>query len=261
MGTPRVNMQHGPSPRNGRIPPTHRNHDAVTAPVRSCRDCPVCSQCPVGRLQSATYPFALRIRSLERGDHLYRSGDALKSLHLVQRGSLMRRMTAPNGSAMVLEFCDPGQVLGGEAIGSGLYASDAIALEATEVCELSYPWFAQLAEQHPALQQFLVQLLSARLAQTEQRLLQLGRYDAEQRLASWLSDYDQRHHHGDSGDAQWMDLPMSRQDLGDHLGTTLETVSRLLSRFRREHVIELRGRRICVCEPERLQRGPVDTKS
>ena len=87
------------------------------------------------------------------------------------------------------------------------------------------------------------------LVRTQEHLLVVGRQNAAERVATFLLDMAER-----QGDPQCFDLPMSRADIGDYLGLTIETVSRVFSRLRAEGIIRLVSlRTLCIQKPSALK--------
>jgi CRP/FNR family transcriptional regulator len=197
----------------------------------------------------------VRPRSLRKGEYLFRMGDPLRSLSVVRGGCVMTRLTTATGATHVLDFHPSGQLVGVDAINDRRHPSDAIALDAVQVCELPYASLLGLAAEEPVLQHRLMQMFSRQIARNEAMLLQLGKFTIEERLAAWLLEFA-----GQSSGLSGIRmrpgtflLPMTRQDLGDHLGTTIESISRLLTRFRRDHLIEVHGRQLRIVAHELLR--------
>ena len=94
--------------------------------------------------------------------------------------------------------------------------------------------------------------MSREIVRDEEMLMMLGRMSAEERLASCLMSFSRRLARLGGPPAEFK-LSMSRQDLGDYLGLALETVSRLLSRFHDEGLIEVHGRQITLRDINRLR--------
>jgi CRP/FNR family transcriptional regulator len=94
--------------------------------------------------------------------------------------------------------------------------------------------------------------MSREIVRDEDMLMMLGRMSAEERLASCLMSFSRRFARLGTGSVEFR-LSMSRQDLGDYLGLALETVSRLLSRFQEENLINVHGRQIVLRDLDRLR--------
>jgi len=193
-----------------------------------------------------------KYRSLDKGEHLYRMGDALRAIYVIRQGSIKSSLLCQDGRTQVVAFLVPGEILGLDGICEGRHPSDATALETTDVCELPFGQLERLARAVPSLHRYLLRQLSREIDLGEKKLFLLGRLNAEARVATFLLDLSQRYGRANIP-AKQLKLPMTRQDLGDHLGIALETVSRVLSHFQDKGLLQVQGRRINLLDLNRLQ--------
>lgn len=216
-----------------------------------CHNCPVTNRCPLQPHVARISAAPLRRRQLKKGEYLFHAGSAMRAIYMVCTGSVMTRLITSQGGVMVPAFFVPGKVVGIEAVGEGRFSCDAVALESSMVCEAPYAWLSGLAETNPALQHDLLRLLSEEIENLEARLIRLGCYGAEERIASWLLDFEAMHRNY-TGHTDELPLPMTRQDIGDHVGVALETVSRVFTDLRRRQIIEVRDHGVRVLDRTRL---------
>jgi CRP/FNR family transcriptional regulator, anaerobic regulatory protein len=217
---------------------------------KSCRQCASYLLCRPGgdsgpNLKSRRY-------TLGKGSHLFRSGDAFRSIYIIHSGCIKISMLSGAGDAQVLRFALPGELVGMNAVGNLHYPSDAVALEPTELCELPFAQLEKLTQTFPALQHQLLRLLSDEIVMDEKLMATLGRQKAETRLANCLLNFHQRFQLQENTGLSFR-LPMSRQDIGDYLGLSLETISRLLSRLQADGLVRVRGRQVHLIDLQRLQ--------
>lgn len=203
------------------------------SPVKvSCRDCRLRKFCLVADLNAKELGLFERItqhrRLLEKGTQAFRQGDQFDTLYTVRTGSLKTYTLTPDGSEQITGFCLPGDLIGLNAIGSGVHGSSAEALETTTLCSIP---FANLSSLHmESIQQRLLILASEQIQNREQHITMLGKESAEQRLASLLVDLaDRLKNLGNS--TQQINLSMSRADIGNYLSLAIETVSRLFGKL------------------------------
>lgn len=170
-----------------------------------------------------------RQRVQHAGSHLFRVGDLFQSLYVVRSGSIKTYLTSEDGEEQILGFHQPGDIVGFDAIARGRHPCSAAALETSSVCALSFPKLTKLCQESPQLYSRLVVMMSRETLRLTDSLL-LGRRSAEQRVATFLLVQAERQsERGYSPTA--LTLSMSRTDIGKYLGLTVETVSRLLTRF------------------------------
>lgn len=221
----------------------------------SCSDCnlkglclPIAMDIPdIDRLDK----IIQRSRPLHAGDHLYRSGDSFRSIYAVRSGSIKTYMVDEEGIEQVTGFFLPGEVLGFDGIGTGNHGCSVVALETSSVCEIPFERLEELALQIPTLQHHMFQLMSKQIENDHQMMLTLSKKNAEGRIATLLLSLSRRYARRNLS-ANAMRLPMSRMDMGNFLGLTIETVSRTLSRLHKEDVISVDGREIVLKNHQRL---------
>jgi len=127
-------------------------------------------------------------RRIAARKHLYRAGDEARSFYAIRSGFIKTSVTTDDGREQVTGFHMMGEVIGLEAIGGGRHASDAIALENTEVCEIPFPALEQLSRDMPSLQHKLYQMVGHEFEhEREVRILRGVLADA-QRMARLAGD-------------------------------------------------------------------------
>ncbi|HHJ14911.1 MAG TPA: fumarate/nitrate reduction transcriptional regulator Fnr [Gammaproteobacteria bacterium] len=192
-----------------------------------------------------------RKRPLARGDHLFRTGDAFRSIFAVRSGTLKTYTTSPEGQEQVMGFHLPGELVGLDAIASDSHPLSAKALETTSVCEIPFEDLESLSTQLPDLQRQMLRLMSQEIRNDEQNLLRLGQRSAEERLAGFLISLSNRFRRRGFSATQF-NLTMSRGDIGNYLGLALETVSRLFTRFQNEGLIRVERKHVELLDRQRL---------
>ena len=191
-------------------------------------------------------------RRVARGAPLYHSGDKFEFLHAVRSGAFKSIGISRNGDEKVTGFHLSGELLGMEAISTGRYSYSAVALEDSEVCAIPFAALEKMSLKVPALQHRLFRTISGDISRDQGLMLLLGSMSAEQRLAAFLLGLSRRYERLGYA-ANRFTLRMRREEIGNYLGLTLETVSRLLSRFQRDGMIGVRQREVELREPQRLR--------
>ena len=188
-----------------------------------------------------------RIR-LRKGDTLYRAGDRFAALYSIRSGSCKTVLLAKDGQEQVAGYHMPGEVIGIDGIGDERHECEAIALEDTEVCVLPFDQLTGIARDDHVFQRNLHRMLSQEIARERRLMLLLGTMHADQRVATFLLDLSRRYQSRGYSASEFL-LRMTREEIGSYLGLKLETVSRLLSRFQRERLIQVIGRGIKLLDP------------
>jgi CRP/FNR family transcriptional regulator len=222
----------------------------------ACRDCTLSTLClPMGlRPEDVDRLDAIvkRNRPLQRGDHLFRSGENFRSLYVVKTGAVKTFTQTNDGDEQVVGFHLPGEVLGLDAIQDGLHGCSARALETTAICELPFERLEELSSNVPSLQHQMFRLLSKEIGQEAGMMTLLGRSTAEERVASFLLSLSERFKRRGFSATDFF-LSMSRQEIGSYLGLALETVSRLFTRLQDEQVLKVERKHVQILDIERLR--------
>ena len=221
-----------------------------------------CSSCC---LQSVCLPCDLEAGDLERFGHiaaakrrvargasLYRPGEPFDSLYAVRSGAFKTVGVSHSGEEKVTGFYLPGELLGLDSISNSRHGYGAVALEDSEVCAIPFAALEKMASAVPMLQHKLFRVLSGDISRDQGLMLLLGRMSADQRLAAFLLSISRRYQRLGFSASQFT-LRMTREEIGNYLGLTLETVSRLMSRFHKEALISVRQREIEIKQPARLR--------
>jgi CRP/FNR family transcriptional regulator len=182
---------------------------------------------------------------VRRGESLFRSGDAFRSLYAIRSGFFKTRVTGGDGRDQVTGFQMSGEMLGMDGIGTEHHACDAVALEDSEVCVIPFAKLEDFSRRFEPLQRHFHKVMSREIVREHGALLMLGNMRAEEKLAAFLIDLSQRLDARGYAPAEFL-LRMTRAEIGSLLGLKLETVSRLFSRFHKGGLIEVRGKRIRV---------------
>lgn len=186
---------------------------------------------------------------LKRKESLLLPKNKFQNLYAVQHGALKTYRTEADGKELVRGFYFTGEILGYEAIYTGQYTFSAVALTDTIVCEIPYDKFVELAYSKPALQKHTLYLISKELSSGSY----LASINAEQRIASFLLDLSIRLNPKKEIQPTF-ELPMIRQDIGNYLGLTPETVSRIISRFQKNNLISTQHKIVRITQLDALKK-------
>jgi CRP/FNR family transcriptional regulator len=199
-------------------------------------------------------------KHVKRGESLYRLGDPLGSIYPIRAGFFKVSTTSEGGNEQIMGFYMSGEVIGLDAVATQRHASTATAMEDSEVCLLPFKNFEKLCMKARSLQQRFHKIMGQEIAMEQNKILLLGSMSAEERVVSFLLDLSVRFFACGHSSSEFT-LRMSREDIGDYLGLTLETVSRTLSRLQKERVLEVDGRHLRILDVPALKRraGEMDS--
>lgn len=225
-------------------------------PQTSCGDC---------RLGSICLPLAMedddiikldeivqRGRPLQKSEHLYRENDNFASVYAVRSGTIKTYRLTSDGQEQVTGFYFPGEIIGMDGISKDHYANSAKALETASVCEIPFNSLEQLSTQFPSMQRHFFQLMSQEITNDQQLITLLSKNSAEERVAALLTSISARNARRKLSATSFR-LPMSRTDIGNYLGLTIETVSRVFSRFNKQGLINVEGKEVTLLDSDGLR--------
>lgn len=223
----------------------------------SCADCNLSELClPRGLHHEELHlmdSVSQRSRTLHRGDFVFESGDPFKAIYAVRSGIIKLYQDTDHGEERILGFYLPGELLGLDAIHSGRHACSALAIETSSTCSFPYDRLDEACSRIRGLHQQMCHLMSREIAAENEHLLMLKNKTAEERIAGFLINLSSRYQRlGYSGTE--FKLPMSREEIGNYLGLTTETVSRLLSKMQRDDIVESSRRFIIIKNLVHLQK-------
>jgi CRP/FNR family transcriptional regulator len=192
-----------------------------------------------------------RRRSLQRGEVLYRAGAPLLSLFVAREGAFKTTSLGEQGDEQVIGFHLPGELIGLDGLGQGVHRCSTVALQPATVCEIPFTDLEHVAAQIPSLQHQLLRIIGQSMGRDQDHLEMLGRRHATERVALFLHMLSVRLQALSRPHLEFS-LAMSREEIASYLGLVIETVSRTFSRLQDEGVIEIKGRRVRLRDPERL---------
>lgn len=175
--------------------------------------------------------------TFQKGQAIYKLEDRFKSLFIVQSGSVKVEKTIEHGTNHVNGFYFRGDLLGLDSIGNALYNYDAIALETTRVCKMPYDQLEMLGSLFPRLQQKIISLLSSKVHETNNMLIDNRYLSADKRLLLFLNSLCERNLMQTKSGKDRIHLPMSKTDIASYLGIRAESLSRILTDLEKQGVI------------------------
>ena len=184
-----------------------------------------------------------RVRVVTEGTAIHRAGDAFRSVFYVKSGAAKRVLIQEDGREQILGFPMPGDIVAMEAISAGTHSTTVVALDICAVVEIPFEALEALAAKRPDVARFIYQRMSAALREEHSWLAALGLLNADERLATFLLDLSQRFSARGFSAHRFM-LRMTRAEIGSFLGLTLETVSRVFSRFQKLGLLNVTRREI-----------------
>ena len=193
-----------------------------------------------------------RRRKVPRDTYLYRMDDPFSNLYAVRIGHFKTYQVNASGEQQITGFQMAGELLGMDAISTDRHHCDAIALEDSEVCEIPFPRLEELFGSMPILLRHFHRMMSQEITREQSVMLLLGNMRAEQRFAAFLVNLASRYVARGYSSTDFQ-LRMSREDIGNYLGLTIESISRTLSKFKKQGLLTVSNREIVLLDPATLK--------
>jgi len=231
----------------------------VSSMENNCSDCSLATLClPValelGELEKLEN-IIKRGRPLRKGEHLFRSGDAFVSVYAVKSGCVKTYSLDEAGDEQITGFFLPGEILGTDGISMNAHYLSAKALDTSAICEIPFESLEKLSIQIPNLQRHFFSLMSKEIQNDKRLHMLLSKKPADERVASFLLNISARHESRKLSPNAFR-LPMSRGEIGNYLGLTVETISRIFSRLQKDALLKADGREIEILNrPDLCQLG------
>ena len=189
------------------------------------------------KLDDADLAAIASIRRMKAGETLYLEGDNALYCYQVVSGVVKEYNTLEDGRRQVADFYGVGELFGISELDEQLHTAEAI----TDCAVRSYPReaFIRVIAASPQLSQHFLDTLMTRLHRARERMVMLGRMSAMQRVTSFLLRLADEQNTSDG-----VHLSMSRQDIADHLGLTIETVCRALTELKKRDLIIMPSARL-----------------
>ena len=201
-----------------------------------------------------------RRRRVARDEGLYRMDDPFKNLYAIRMGHFKTYQINPSGEQQVTGFQMTGELLGMDAISADRHQCNAVALEDSEVCEIPFSRLEELFAHIPMLLRHFHRIMGQEITREQNVMLLLGNMRAEQRFAAFLINLSSRYAARGYSPTRFQ-LRMSREEIGNYLGLTIESISRLVTRFKKQGLLKVDKREIQLLDPVLLKALAAGTES
>ena len=219
---------------------------APDAPLTLCPNSNASSECAHCKVRALSVCSALEAEELaaldklarhvsfEKHQTIFAQGEASHSVFNITSGSVRLFKLLPDGRRQIVGFALPGDFLGLSLSERNAFSAETLSI--ASACQFPRAAFSELADAKPHLLRRLYDMAGHELSLAQDQMVILGRRTAEEKVAAFLLGLRKRWARID-GSTVRAPLPMSRQDIGDFLGLTVETVSRMMTKLARDKII------------------------
>ncbi len=241
-----------PQPISFDLPPT-LDVQALRASCSTCSMHQLCLPMGLGETDMQRLDEIIgRRRKVPRDAMLYRMNDPFVNLYAIRLGHFKTSQIDPSGEQRITGFQMNGELLGMDAISTDFHHVEAVALEDSEVCEIPFARLEELFSDIPTLLHHFHRMMSQEITREQSVMLLLGNMRADQRFSAFLVNLGSRYA-ARGYSATHFQLRMSREDVGNYLGLTIESISRLINKFKKQGLLAVRNREIELLDPVMLK--------
>ncbi|WP_068545558.1 fumarate/nitrate reduction transcriptional regulator Fnr [Thalassotalea crassostreae] len=220
-----------------------------------------CQNCSISEL---CLPFSLneselnllddiisRKKPIQKNTQIFKAGENLHTLYAIRSGTFKTFIISEQGEEQITGFHLAGDLMGFDALSKKKHPSFAKALETSMVCEIPFEVLDTLSNKIPKLKAQMMNLMSNEILCSSEMILLLNRKNAEEKLATFLASYGHRLGSRNLSNMEF-NLPMTRSEIGNYIGLTIETISRLMTRFQKEGLIKVENKFITIIDKDAL---------
>ncbi len=192
-------------------------------------------------------------RQYQRDDYIFLEGEAPEALYIVKHGKVKVVRHSTDGKDVVLRVCGPGQLLGTVAVfDGGGYPGTAQVIEECAALVIARNDCLTLVNRYPVFALAVISDLGVRLRSSAEQIRSLAVERVEQRIARTLLKLAESAG-TDTPEGRVIEMPLTRQDVADMTGTTVETAIRVMSKLRRQELIKTRRGKVVLVDISALQ--------
>ncbi len=192
-------------------------------------------------------------KKIGRGEYLFWEGDPSEWLYVITEGKIKLVKSSSGGKETAIELVAPGQVCGTSVIYSPTHLASAVAETATVAFGLRRVELEKLVYAAPGVARAVIEYLGNRLKSAHDTITSLVTSKVEARIASVLLKLAE-HHGSPNPKGVRINIPLTRKDIADAVGATVETTIRTLSRFQKEKILSTESKHIFISDLPRLKK-------
>ena len=182
---------------------------------------------------------------------IFMENETGNKVYFLRRGTVKILKTSRDGKEQILEIFNPGEVFGEVVLfGINNYPATVQTMNEVEVKVLSRQRFKDYFKNHPMIGWGMLKVMARKLYRSQHRIKSLGLRDTRGRVAAFLMEMYQE---ARAQEGEAINLKINQQEMADYIGTSRETVSRTLSLFKDENLIEIDRSKLSLLDPEGLE--------
>jgi CRP/FNR family transcriptional regulator len=197
-------------------------------------------------------PYSQAVK-FNKKDTIFSEGDSSDWLFMVKEGKVKITKISQDGKEIILEIIKGNEPFGAIAVLNGFpYPANAVAMDASEVIKISRSNLMKILDRFPDVMQHMMQELGARIKDSHEAMKNIALEKVGSRIAALLLKLSEQM--GEDTDAgRKITIKLTKQDIAEMVGTTVETSIRTMSKFRKMGLIDEKDGRIIIINPSALE--------
>lgn len=195
-----------------------------------------------------------KLKSVERGAYICHEGQKSSHFHLVQHGKVKIVKHTIFGKDVILDICTAGEIFLIEPIfDDNIYAASAIAVEDSTILMVDRRKLVLYMDQNPGMMRYALKEMAGSIRNLKTQIKELSVGKVDYRIANMMLKLGNKIGYEDNEGHVQVDISLSRQDIADLTGTTIETAIRTMSRFSKQDVLRTTRNSILILDRNRLE--------
>jgi len=234
-----------------RMDATHKNKYTFSADCKTCKARPMGIFCHLEHMDLEEFNEMKSCIVFRKNQLIFSEGAHPLGLYCVNSGKIKLSRSGPDGKEQIVRMVRAGDVLGYRALlTSERYNARAVALDDSDICFIPRDTFFNVLRNNPGLSFEIIKMLSVELRKAERMITDLAQKPVRERMAEALLFL--RETYGYEPDSTTINVVLSREDIGNLVGTATETAIRLLSEFKQDKIVEFLGKKIRILDMDKL---------
>ena len=193
-------------------------------------------------------------RIYKKGNIIISEGNKSNDIYIVKEGKVKIYKTSSTGKNVILDIKGSGSLLAGTTLFSNsLNPATIMTIEDSLVYTLKNSDLENLIRNNSDLALDFIKILSNELHSSQEKIKNIALNDTYVRVAKLLLTLSSKHGVDSNDNTLKLDLNLTREELASLVGTSRETISRALSQFSKENIIDIKGREIIICNKDKLE--------
>ncbi len=191
-----------------------------------------------------------RNKPIQKNHIILKKGDKFKFIYAIRSGSIKNYTIDKNGKEQITNFSLSGDIIGFEAIYKNEHSIYSKSLETSMICKIQFNNLNHLINKIPKIKRKLIKLMSYKIYNNNNIIILLKK-KAEQKLSTFIYYLSIQFNKRGFSKKEFR-LTMTRKDIGNYLGLTVETISRLLRKLQKKNIILIKGKYIIINNENKL---------